>query len=84
MEFVPWLNAWWKFEVGEVNNTTVWKVVVLFVIWSNWVIFADHFNDGSNGPIAQASRWKDVPVSQGNSCPNAQVCVAFTGFRVEM
>ena len=53
MEFVPWLNVWWEFEVGEVNDNIVWKMVVLLVIWSNWVILVDYFNDCSNGPIVR-------------------------------
>ena len=59
-----------EFEVGEVNNKIVWKMVVLLVIWSNWVIRVDYLNDRSNGPIVQASAWKDIPVPQGNSCSN--------------
>ena len=51
MEFVPWLNVWWKFKVGEVNDNIVWKMVVLLVIWSNWLILVDYLNDCYNGPI---------------------------------
>ena len=71
MEFVPWLNVWWEFEVGEVNDNIVWKMVVLLVIWSNWVILVGYFNDCSNGPIVQAPTRKDIPVPQGDLCSNA-------------
>ena len=80
MEFVPWLNVWREFEVGEVNNNIVWKMVVLLVIWSNWVILVDYFNDCSNGPILQPPTWKDVPVPQGDSCSNTYVCVVLVTF----
>ena len=71
MEFVPWLNVWREFEVGEVNDNIVWKMVVLLVIWSNWVILLDYLNDCSNRPIVQSPTWKDIPVPQGDLCSNA-------------
>ena len=43
MEFFPWLNVWWEFEVEEVDDNIVWKMVVLLVIWSNWIILVKHF-----------------------------------------
>ncbi len=80
MNFVPWLNVWQKFEVGEVNDNIVCKMVVLLVIWSNYVILVDYLNNCSNGPIVQASKWKDISVPQGNSCSNTYVCVVLVTF----
>ncbi len=80
MEFVPCLNVWRKCEVGKVNHNADWKMVVLLVIWSNWVILVENFNDCSNGPIVQSYTWKDITVVQGSLCFNVQVIVALVTF----
>lgn len=80
MEFVPWFNVWRKCEVGEVDDNIVRKMVVLLVVWSNWVILVDNLNNCTNGTIVQSARRKDVPVSQGNSCSDTQVRLTLVTF----
>ena len=84
MQFVPWLNVRRERKVGKVNDDVVWQVIVLFIVGSNWVVVVHNLRYCSNGSIVQTGRRKDVPISEGNTISDAQVCLTSVTVCVKM
>ena len=78
------LNVGRERVVGKVDNDVVWQVIVLFVVGSNWIVVVHYLHYCFNGFVVQTGRRKDVPISEGNTSSDAQVCWAFVTGCVKM
>ena len=84
MKFVPRFNVGRERKVGKVDDDIVWQVIVLFIVWSNWIVLVHYLRYRSNGSVVQTGRRKYVPISEGNASSNTQVGLTFVTVCVKM